>query len=62
MILKRIQKSLNESSFTIHSKILNIEFSYATYTYSSDTDLTGSELFRIVDKKLYDKKRSWKAK
>ncbi len=59
-VLKRIKNNLMQTRILLNDKPIGINFSYSIFTYTSDMDITGAEIFRIIDRKLLEEKKSKK--
>ena len=59
-IINRIKKYLNKANININGKALNINFSYSIFTYRSGINISGTEIFRIIDRKLIEEKKKIK--
>lgn len=59
-ILNRIKNNMIQTKILLNDKPIDINFSYSIFTYTVDMDITGTEIFRIIDRKLLVEKRSKK--
>lgn len=51
------KNSLLNTKISINGKPFGVNFSYSIFTYNYDMELSGAEIFRVLDKKLLEEKK-----